>query len=102
MILIPQTNYMVIRGITVFLLYVIVNIRLKVLYSSFYLKYSVKSTCTSPSEWFICDDDQSGRRFFVIQIGKLGLYMIAASFSKLLHAHNVIEDWCISEFWTTI
>ncbi|VVA25323.1 PREDICTED: Lipase [Prunus dulcis] len=27
----------------------------------------LNSTCSSPCEWFICDDDQRGTRFFVIQ-----------------------------------
>lgn len=29
----------------------------------------LNSTRSSPCEWFICDDDQSGTRFFVIQVG---------------------------------
>lgn len=29
----------------------------------------LKSTHSSPCEWFICDDDQSATRFFVIQVG---------------------------------
>lgn len=28
----------------------------------------LNSTRSSPCEWFICDDDQSGTRFFVIQV----------------------------------
>lgn len=31
----------------------------------------LNSTHSSPCEWFICDDDQSGTRFFVIQVIKL-------------------------------
>lgn len=30
----------------------------------------LNSTRSSPCEWFICDDNQSGTRFFVIQVGK--------------------------------
>lgn len=30
----------------------------------------LNSIRSSPCEWFICDDDQSGTRFFVIQVGK--------------------------------
>lgn len=30
----------------------------------------LNSTHSSPCEWFICDDDQSGTRFFVIQVRK--------------------------------
>lgn len=30
----------------------------------------LNSTHSSPCEWFICDDDQSGTRFFVIQVLK--------------------------------
>lgn len=28
----------------------------------------LNSTCSSPCEWYICDDDESGTRFFVIQV----------------------------------
>lgn len=28
----------------------------------------LNSTHSSPCEWFVCDDDQSGTRFFVIQV----------------------------------
>lgn len=31
----------------------------------------LKSTHLSPCEWFICDDDQSATRFFVIQVRKM-------------------------------
>lgn len=31
----------------------------------------LKSTRLSPCEWFICDDDHSGTRFFVIQVSKM-------------------------------
>lgn len=31
----------------------------------------LNSTHSSPCEWFICDDDQSGTRFFVIQVRKI-------------------------------
>lgn len=31
----------------------------------------LNSTCSSPCEWFICDDDQRGTRFFVIQVCRL-------------------------------
>lgn len=30
----------------------------------------LNSTISSPCEWFVCDDDQSGTRFFVIQVRK--------------------------------
>lgn len=36
----------------------------------------LKSTSSSPCEWFICDDDQSSTRYFVIQVGKLVSDMI--------------------------
>lgn len=29
----------------------------------------LNSAHSSPCEWFVCDDDQSGARFFVIQVG---------------------------------
>ena len=32
----------------------------------------LKSTRSSPCEWFICDDDQSDTRFFVIQVRENG------------------------------
>lgn len=32
----------------------------------------LNSTSSSPCEWFICDDDQSGTRFFVIQVRQIG------------------------------
>lgn len=31
----------------------------------------LNSAHSSPCEWFVCDDDQSGARFFVIQVGKI-------------------------------
>lgn len=31
----------------------------------------LNSTRSSPCEWFICDDDQNGTRFFVIQVEKI-------------------------------
>ena len=31
----------------------------------------LSSTHSSPCEWFICDDDQSGTRYFVIQVGQI-------------------------------
>lgn len=31
----------------------------------------LNSTHSSPCEWFVCDDDQSGTRFFVIQVRKI-------------------------------
>jgi len=30
----------------------------------------LNSAHSSPCEWFVCDDDQSGARYFVIQVGK--------------------------------
>lgn len=33
----------------------------------------LNSTHSSPCEWFICDDDQTATRFFVIQVGQLSL-----------------------------
>lgn len=30
----------------------------------------LNSIRSSPCEWYICDDDQNGTRFFVIQVGK--------------------------------
>lgn len=28
----------------------------------------LNSTCSSPCQWYVCDDEQSGTRFFVIQV----------------------------------
>jgi hypothetical protein len=33
------------------------------------LSDDLNSTRSSPCEWFICNDNQSGIRFFVIQVG---------------------------------
>lgn len=35
----------------------------------------LKSTSSSPCEWFICDDDQTSTRFFVIQVGFLYFFV---------------------------
>lgn len=37
----------------------------------------LNSTRSSPCEWFICDDNQSGTRFFVIQVGEINLCSFA-------------------------
>jgi len=34
----------------------------------------LNSARSSPCEWFVCDDDESGARFFVIQVGNFFLY----------------------------
>lgn len=37
----------------------------------------LNSTHSSPCEWFICDDNQSGTRFFVIQVGEINFCFFA-------------------------
>lgn len=37
----------------------------------------LNSTHSSPCEWFICDDNQSGTRFFVIQVGEINFCSFA-------------------------
>ena len=37
----------------------------------------LNSTSSSPCEWFVCDDNQSGTRFFVIQVGEINFCSFA-------------------------
>ena len=49
----------------------------------------LNSTHSSPCEWFICDDDQSATRFFVVQVGNI----IHALISFLILIYYFLDMW---------